>query len=257
MTTQDYHRLLTVCRSEGYRLALVGDPLQLSAVGRGGMMNHACEIAPTVELEKVHRFREALGGRGLARAAQGKARGRSPSTSATGASTRATKKTSTRGCSRTGGTLTARARPTPSRSRRERRPTTSPRSRKQRRIEAGELDTSRHFVHQARPAHPRRRHRADAPQRAPALARAGRPRAKPRGLDRHRDRTRRLGHAQAHGQRAHPSRPRRLCARADRARLLLDRPRGAGPHRAARRHADRRARRLSLLLRRHDARARR
>ena len=62
MNTQDYHRLLSVCRSEGYRLALVGDPLQLSAVGRGGMMNHACEIVPAVELEKVHRFREAWEG---------------------------------------------------------------------------------------------------------------------------------------------------------------------------------------------------
>jgi conjugative relaxase-like TrwC/TraI family protein len=56
--TQDYHRLLTLCRENGYQLALVGDPRQLTAIGAGGMMNHACEIVPSVELHQAHRFRE-------------------------------------------------------------------------------------------------------------------------------------------------------------------------------------------------------
>ena len=130
-----------------------------------------------------------MGGRGLARAAQGKARGRSPSTSDTAASTPATKKTCTSACSTTGGRAHragetyafsvptreqahhlagARAAAADRGGRARHEPIASPRS------SASDL---------------RRRHRADAPQRAPALARAGRPRAKPRGVDGHRDRT--------------------------------------------------------------------
>jgi conjugative relaxase-like TrwC/TraI family protein len=56
--TQDYHRLLKLCRDRGYRLVLVGDPRQLTAVGAGGMMNHARELLPCVELRQPHRFRE-------------------------------------------------------------------------------------------------------------------------------------------------------------------------------------------------------
>ncbi len=255
MTTQDYHRLMTVCRSEGYRLALVGDPLQLSAVGRGGMMNHACEVAPTVELEKVHRFREAWEGDASLSLRKAKREvlavydrhGRVHS--GDGEDMHARMLEDWWHAHRSGGDLRllgpdASAGPSPRRAR-------------ARAADRGGGDRHQPVLRdEARPAHPRRRHRADAPQRAPALRRPGRSRAKPRGLDRHRDRTRRLGRTHAHGKQPHPSRSRSLCSRADRACLLLDRPRGAGPHSAARRHADRRARRLSLFLRRDDTRTR-
>jgi exodeoxyribonuclease V alpha subunit len=60
MLDQDTARaLLTVADEAGARVALVGDRHQLSAVGRGGVLDHALVWAhPTavVSLEKVHRF---------------------------------------------------------------------------------------------------------------------------------------------------------------------------------------------------------
>ncbi len=256
MNTQDYHRLLSVCRSEGYRLALVGDPLQLSAVGRGGMMNHACEIVPAVELEKVHRFRERW--EGDASLALRKARrealsvyerhGRIHSGDEEDVHERMLDRLVGRSPLRRDLRLLrphAKAGAPP---------------RRARAAAAHRGGRARHqpiVLHEARPADLRRRHRADPPQRAPAFTRAGGPRAKPRDVDGRRDRTRRLGHAQAQRHRAHPARPRPLCARADRARLLLDSPRSPGTDRSAWRHADRRARGLPLVLRRHDARSHR
>jgi len=60
MLDQDTARaLLTIADETGARVALVGDPHQLPAVGRGGLLDHALAWAhPTavVRLEKVHRF---------------------------------------------------------------------------------------------------------------------------------------------------------------------------------------------------------
>ena len=60
MLDQDTARaLLMIADETGARVALVGDPHQLPAVGRGGLLDHALAWAhPTavVRLEKVHRF---------------------------------------------------------------------------------------------------------------------------------------------------------------------------------------------------------
>jgi conjugative relaxase-like TrwC/TraI family protein len=49
--------LVRLARSRQWRLVLVGDPRQLHAVGRGGMFDELCRIAPTHELATIHRFR--------------------------------------------------------------------------------------------------------------------------------------------------------------------------------------------------------
>ncbi|HEV2809783.1 MAG TPA: MobF family relaxase [Acidimicrobiales bacterium] len=43
----------------GWRLALVGDPLQFSAVGRSGMFGHLIDCYGAIELDRVHRFAHA------------------------------------------------------------------------------------------------------------------------------------------------------------------------------------------------------
>lgn len=40
----------------GWRIALVGDPMQFSAVGRGGMFGHLIDTHGAIELDQVHRF---------------------------------------------------------------------------------------------------------------------------------------------------------------------------------------------------------
>ncbi|HVV35188.1 MAG TPA: MobF family relaxase [Acidimicrobiales bacterium] len=42
-----------------WRVALVGDPHQLSAVDRAGMFAHFVETGPAIELERIHRFDQA------------------------------------------------------------------------------------------------------------------------------------------------------------------------------------------------------
>ena len=42
--------------SRGWRVALVGDPMQFSAVGRGGMFDHLINTHGAIELDEVHRF---------------------------------------------------------------------------------------------------------------------------------------------------------------------------------------------------------
>ena len=42
----------------GWRIALVGDPLQFSAVGRGGMFGLLVDTFDAVELDRVHRFHQ-------------------------------------------------------------------------------------------------------------------------------------------------------------------------------------------------------
>ncbi len=48
--------LVGLARSQRWRLALVGDPRQLQAVGRGGMFDELCRSTSTHELATIHRF---------------------------------------------------------------------------------------------------------------------------------------------------------------------------------------------------------
>lgn len=56
LNTADLHRLVVHAEKNGWRLALVGDPYQLQAVGRGGMFQELCTTGRTNELEHLHRF---------------------------------------------------------------------------------------------------------------------------------------------------------------------------------------------------------
>jgi conjugative relaxase-like TrwC/TraI family protein len=56
--TGNLHQLIQLADQHRWRLALVGDPRQLHAVGRGGMFNELCRCARTIELEHVHRFEQ-------------------------------------------------------------------------------------------------------------------------------------------------------------------------------------------------------
>lgn len=48
--------LIDLADRRGWRLALVGDPMQFSAVGRSGMFGHLVDTIGAVELDRVHRF---------------------------------------------------------------------------------------------------------------------------------------------------------------------------------------------------------
>jgi DNA transposition AAA+ family ATPase len=48
--------LVELAVSQNWRLALVGDPRQLQAVGRGGMFDELCRTGRTNELATIHRF---------------------------------------------------------------------------------------------------------------------------------------------------------------------------------------------------------
>ena len=54
--THSLHTLIQLADTHDWRLALVGDPRQLQAVGRGGMFNELCTTARSIELEHIHRF---------------------------------------------------------------------------------------------------------------------------------------------------------------------------------------------------------
>ncbi|MGZ0192452.1 MAG: ATP-dependent DNA helicase [Acidimicrobiales bacterium] len=56
LNTADLHRLVVHAEQHQWRLALVGDPHQLQAVGRGGMFQELCTTGRTIELEHLHRF---------------------------------------------------------------------------------------------------------------------------------------------------------------------------------------------------------
>ena len=58
LNTFDLHTLTHLAERNSWRLALVGDPRQLSAVGRGGMFDELCATGRVVELQRVHRFSE-------------------------------------------------------------------------------------------------------------------------------------------------------------------------------------------------------
>ncbi|MGH9190608.1 MAG: ATP-dependent DNA helicase, partial [Acidimicrobiales bacterium] len=51
--------LATLADRKGWRVVLVGDPMQFSAVGRGGMFAHLVETCGAIELDRVRRFANA------------------------------------------------------------------------------------------------------------------------------------------------------------------------------------------------------
>ena len=56
MPTAKLAELADLADVNGWRVALVGDPLQFSAVGRGGMFGLLVDTFGAVELDRVHRF---------------------------------------------------------------------------------------------------------------------------------------------------------------------------------------------------------
>lgn len=56
VSTPKLAELADLADARGWRLALVGDPLQFSAVGRSGMFGHLIDCYGAIELEDVHRF---------------------------------------------------------------------------------------------------------------------------------------------------------------------------------------------------------
>jgi conjugative relaxase-like TrwC/TraI family protein len=54
--TPNLHRLIVLADTQHWRLAIIGDPRQLQAVGRGGMFTELCATGRSIELEHVHRF---------------------------------------------------------------------------------------------------------------------------------------------------------------------------------------------------------
>ena len=59
VATPKLAQLANLADTNGWRVVLVGDPLQFSPVGRGGMFAWLAEHGPTIELDQVHRFAEA------------------------------------------------------------------------------------------------------------------------------------------------------------------------------------------------------
>ncbi len=59
LNTADLRHLIRLSREQQWRIALVGDPHQLQAVGRGGMFAELCDMGRVVELERLHRFDHA------------------------------------------------------------------------------------------------------------------------------------------------------------------------------------------------------
>lgn len=56
LATHDLHQLTRLADQHRWRLALIGDPHQLQAVGRGGMFAELCATGRTIELDQIHRF---------------------------------------------------------------------------------------------------------------------------------------------------------------------------------------------------------
>lgn len=56
VATNTLDRLAALADDKAWRVALVGDPMQFSAVGRGGMYQHLVDTHGAIELDRVHRF---------------------------------------------------------------------------------------------------------------------------------------------------------------------------------------------------------
>jgi len=55
-STDKLDQLAALADNRGWRMAMVGDPMQFSAVGRGGMFEHLIDTHGAIELDQVHRF---------------------------------------------------------------------------------------------------------------------------------------------------------------------------------------------------------
>ncbi len=55
-STDKLDRLAALADDRGWRVAMIGDPMQFSAVGRGGMFEHLIDTHGAIELDQVHRF---------------------------------------------------------------------------------------------------------------------------------------------------------------------------------------------------------
>jgi conjugative relaxase-like TrwC/TraI family protein len=58
LSTPALARLVGLAQQHHWRLALMGDPHQLQAVGRGGLFHELCATGDVHELVRIHRFRE-------------------------------------------------------------------------------------------------------------------------------------------------------------------------------------------------------
>jgi conjugative relaxase-like TrwC/TraI family protein len=58
LSTPKFADLVQVADQQQWRVVLIGDPRQLSPVGRGGMFNHLVDSCDVIELDRVHRFHE-------------------------------------------------------------------------------------------------------------------------------------------------------------------------------------------------------
>ncbi|MDE0804055.1 MAG: relaxase domain-containing protein [Acidimicrobiales bacterium] len=56
VSTPKLAELFDLAEEQDWRLVLVGDPMQFSAVGRSGMFGHLVDSFGTIELDRVHRF---------------------------------------------------------------------------------------------------------------------------------------------------------------------------------------------------------
>lgn len=56
VSTQNLAELFDLAERRDWRLALIGDPMQFSAVGRSGMFGHLVDSFDSIELDRVHRF---------------------------------------------------------------------------------------------------------------------------------------------------------------------------------------------------------
>jgi conjugative relaxase-like TrwC/TraI family protein len=56
--TTSLHQLVRLADAHRWRMALVGDPRQLQAVGRGGLFSEVCATSAVHELSRIHRFHE-------------------------------------------------------------------------------------------------------------------------------------------------------------------------------------------------------
>ncbi len=54
--TASLHQLVQLADAHGWRVAFVGDPRQLQAVGRGGLFTELCATSRVHELSRIHRF---------------------------------------------------------------------------------------------------------------------------------------------------------------------------------------------------------
>ncbi len=56
VSTDKLHQLAALADNRAWRVVLVGDPMQFSAVGRGGMFEYLIDTCGAIELDQVHRF---------------------------------------------------------------------------------------------------------------------------------------------------------------------------------------------------------